>query len=302
MAHLNYNHLYYFWMVRKKGSVAKAADALFLTPQTVTGQIRQLERRLGGKLFKRQGRALVASELGEVVFRYADKMYSLSYEMLDLLNYTKDSAILFEVGISDALSKSVASRLLLSVMPDGDNLHLNCYESTDENLVDRLSQHKLDVVLSGSDAESLKLPEILSKKLGQCGISFISKAPLEGDFPVNLSKAKLLIPHRKTALGQQMLRWFDEIGLEPRITGEFDDSAMMKAFGHYTDSVFVIPSLYRDEMLAQGFHLIGETEEVQEEYYVMFAERMIQHPAVRSLLETDFGEFFRGEEAPAFPL
>ncbi|SHI23241.1 transcriptional activator NhaR [Ferrimonas marina] len=297
MAHLNYNHLYYFWMVRKKGSVAKAAEALFLTPQTVTGQIRQLEQRLGGKLFKRQGRQLVTSELGEVVFRYADKMYSLSYEMLDLLNYNRDSSILFEVGTSDALSKSMASRLLLSVVPDDGSIHLNCYESNDVDLIERLSQHKLDMVLSGSDSESLKYPEILSKKLGQCGISFVSTEPLDGEFPANLKEAKLLIPHRKTALGQQLLRWFDEIGLEPHIMGEFDDAAMMKAFAHLSKGVFVVPTLYRDEILGRGFVLIGQTEEVHEEYHVMFAERMIQHPAVKRLLDADFTDFFAGIEA-----
>ncbi len=297
MAHLNYNHLYYFWMVRKKGSVAKAAEALFLTPQTVTGQIRQLEQRLGGKLFKRQGRQLVTSELGELVFRYADKMYSLSYEMLDLLNYTQDSSILFEVGTSDALSKSLASRLLLSVVPDDGSIHLNCYESNDGDLMERLSQHKLDIVLSGSDAESLKYPEILSKKLGQCGISFVSARPLEGEFPANLSQARLLIPHRKTALGQQLIRWFDEIGLSPNIMGEFDDAAMMKAFARLSKGVFVVPSLYREEILGRGLVLIGETEEVQEEYHVMFAERMIQHPSVRRLLDANFTDFFAGHEA-----
>ncbi|USD38364.1 MULTISPECIES: transcriptional activator NhaR [Ferrimonas] len=299
MAHLNYNHLYYFWMVRKKGSVTKAAEALFLTPQTVTGQIRHLEHRLGGKLFRRQGRQLVASDLGELVFRYADKMFSLSYEMLDLLNYNQDSSILFEVGNSDALSKALASRLLLSVIPDDGSIHLCCYESTDENLMERLSQHKLDMVVSGSDSESLKYPEILSKKLGETGISFFSVDEVEGRFPANLDGSRILMPHRKTALGQQLLRWFDEVGVSPVILGEFDDAAMMKAFGMYRQGIFVAPTLYREEILAQGVKLIGETVDVTEQYHVMFAERMIQHPAVKRILETDFTALFSGKE-PAF--
>ena len=98
MSHLNYNHLYYFWMTQKKGSVTAAAEALFLTPQTVTGQIRLLEQRLGGRLFKRKGRQLEASELGQLIFQYADKMFSISYEMLDLVNYRKENQLLFDVG------------------------------------------------------------------------------------------------------------------------------------------------------------------------------------------------------------
>ena len=78
MSHINFNHLYYFWQVCKAGSVVGAAEALFLTPQTITGQIKALEERLDGKLFKRRGRGLVPSELGQLVFRYADKMFMLS--------------------------------------------------------------------------------------------------------------------------------------------------------------------------------------------------------------------------------
>lgn len=105
MSHINYNHLYYFWHVYKEGSVVGAAEALYLTPQTITGQIRALEERLQGKLFKRKGRGLEPSELGELVYRYADKMFTLSQEMLDIVNYRKESNLLFDVGVADALSK-----------------------------------------------------------------------------------------------------------------------------------------------------------------------------------------------------
>lgn len=109
MSHINYNHLYYFWHVYKEGSVVGAAEALFLTPQTITGQIKALEERLQGKLFKRKGRGLEPSELGELVFRYADKMFTLSQEMLDIVNYRKESNLLFDVGVADALSKRLVS-------------------------------------------------------------------------------------------------------------------------------------------------------------------------------------------------
>ena len=112
MSHLNYNHLYYFWHVYKQGSVVGAAEALYLTPQTITGQIKALEERLQGKLFKRKGRGIEPSELGELVFRYADKMFTLSQEMLDIVNYRKESNLLFDVGVADALSKRLVSGVL----------------------------------------------------------------------------------------------------------------------------------------------------------------------------------------------
>ncbi|WP_394200066.1 transcriptional activator NhaR [Shewanella waksmanii] len=296
MSHLNYNHLYYFWMVHKKGSVAKAAEALCLTPQTVTGQIRVLENRLKGSLFKRVGRSLEPTDLGEIVFRYADKMFSLSYEMLDLLNYQKDENILFEVGIADALSKALASRVLLSVVPSDGSMHLACFEATHESLMERLREHKLDMILSDCAGESLKYPEIMSKKLGECGIAFFSAETYDRPFPECLEQGKLLIPGKRTSLGQQLHHWFDENGLNITILGEFDDAAMMKAFGYFKQGIFVAPSVYKQDILSHGMHLIGETSDVKEVYHVMFAERMIQHPAVKRLLATDFDDLFAGKD------
>ncbi|WP_028117705.1 transcriptional activator NhaR [Ferrimonas senticii] len=297
MAHFNFNHLYYFWMVQKKGSVVAAAEALCLAPQTVTGQIRQLEQRLGGKLFSRNGRQLQATKLGLLVYRYAEQMFNLANEMQDLLNYSKDESILFEVGIAETLAKPMVSQLLMTVIPADGSIRLNCYQASDAQLAERLEQHKLDMILSGSDAQSLNYPTILSQRLGSCGICFFSREPLSGTFPHNLAQAAMLLPQRQSALGQQLLRWFDGIGVTPKVMGEFDDAAMMKAFGRNSHGVFVVPRLQKAELLKAGLVLIGETEQVQEEYHLMFAERMIQHPAVRRLLDADFSEYFAAQTA-----
>lgn len=298
MSHLNYNHLYYFWMTQTKGSVTAAAEALFLTPQTVTGQIRLLEQRLGGRLFKRKGRQLEATELGHLVFQYADKMFSLSYEMMDVINYRKEDQILFDVGVADALSKRLASRVLLSVIPNDGSIHLRCYESTHELLLEQLRNHKLDMILSDCPIDSAQHAGLLSKKLGECGVSFFCKAPLPASpFPACLMERKLLIPGRRTAMGRQLTRWFEEKALSPQILGEFDDAALMKAFGFFNQGIFVAPSIYQSEILeGEGVQLVGETLDLKEEYYVIFAERMIQHPAVKKICESDFSSLFNGNE------
>ena len=298
MSHLNYNHLYYFWMTQKKGTVTQAAEALFLTPQTVTGQIKLLEQRLGGKLLKRKGRSLEATELGQLVFRYADKMFSLSYEMLDIVNYRKENQLLFDVGIADALSKRLASRVLLSAIPTDGSIHLRCFESTHELLLEQLSEHKLDMILSDCPVDSAQQGGLLSKKLGECGVSFFCKAPMPASpFPACLNERKLLIPGRRTAMGRQLTRWFEEKGLSPQILGEFDDAALMKAFGFFNQGIFVAPSIYQSEILeGEEVELVGQTQDLKEEYYVIFAERMIQHPAVKMICESDFSSLFSGEE------
>ncbi|KFZ38324.1 transcriptional regulator [Shewanella mangrovi] len=298
MSHLNYNHLYYFWMVNKKGSVTKAAETLCLTPQTITGQIRAFEERLNGAVFKRSGRKLEPTELGELVFRYADKMFALSYEMLDVLNYRKDNSVLFEVGVADALSKALAGKVLMSVMPADGTMQIACYEATHEGLMERLRAHKLDVILSDCAGDSLKYTEILSKKLGESGVAFFYHQSLSTPFPACLTQAPLLLPSKMSSLGQQLYQWFGELDLSVTIAGEFDDAAMMREFGYVGRGIFVAPAIYIQDIIARGMHLLGTTKDVREEYHLIFAERMIQHPAVKMLLNSDFEPLFSGMDSP----
>ncbi|MBN0438303.1 hypothetical protein JTM67_38130, partial [Pseudomonas aeruginosa] len=92
---------------------------------------------------KRKGRGLEPSELGELVFRYADRMFTLSQEMLDIVNYRKESNLLFDVGVADALSKRLVSGVLDAAVVESEQIHLRCFESTHELLLEQLSQHKL---------------------------------------------------------------------------------------------------------------------------------------------------------------
>jgi len=295
MSHINFDHLYYFWQVCKEGSVVGAAEALFLTPQTITGQIKALEERLDGKLFKRQGRGLVPSELGQLVFRYADKMFMLSQEMLDIVNYRKESNLLFDVGVADALSKRLVSQVLeTAVVVDNEQIHLRCFESTHEMLLEQLSQHKLDMILSDCPVDSSQQEGLFSLKLGECGISFFCRQPAPDlPFPACLEQRKLLIPGRRSMLGRKLLNWFNTQGIQVEILGEFDDAALMKAFGMYHNAIFVAPTLYAQDTYSDDNVVeIGRIDSVQEEYYIIFAERMIQHPAVQRVCNKDFSALF----------
>ncbi|CQI96956.1 transcriptional activator NhaR [Yersinia rohdei] len=297
MSHINFNHLYYFWQVCKEGSVVGAAEALFLTPQTITGQIKALEERLGGKLFKRQGRGLVPSELGQLVFRYADKMFMLSHEMLDIVNYRKESNLLFDVGVADALSKRLVSQVLETVVADHEKIHLRCFESTHEMLLEQLSQHKLDMILSDCPVDSSQQEGLFAVKLGECSVSFYCRQPIpELPFPACLQQKRLLIPGRRSMLGRKLLNWINSKGLKVEILGEFDDAALMNAFALYNNAIFVAPTIYAADAYAQDGKIveIGRLDNVQEEYYVIFAERMIQHPAVQRVCNKDFSALFNG--------
>ncbi|WP_413283799.1 transcriptional activator NhaR [Vibrio sp. MA40-2] len=295
MSHLNYNHLYYFWMVCKQGSVSKAADALFLTPQTVTGQIKALEERVGGKLTKRSGRSIQPTELGQLIYKYADRMFGLSYEMLDIVNYSQRSNVLFDVGVADALSKRLVSKILMTTIPEDNSIHLRCFESTHELLLEQLSQHKLDMILSDCPVDSTQSPGLYSKKLGESSLSFFCSGHIDKfSFPEILQERKLLVPGSRTSMGRKISQWFDQQGIQVNILGEFDDVALMKAFARYhKDVIFLAPNLYISEIGQElSSQLIANVSELKEEYYVIFAERMIQHPAVKNVCDADFSHLF----------
>ncbi len=295
MSHINYNHLYYFWHVCKEGSVVGAAEALYLTPQTITGQIKALEERLQGKLFRRQGRGLVPSELGQLVFRYADRMFTLSQEMLDIVNYRKESSLLFDVGIADALSKRLVSGVLDAAVVEDEKIHLRCFESTHEMLLEQLSQHKLDMIISDCPIDSTQQEGLFSVKIGECGISFWSQSPIPDlPFPACLETRRLLIPGRRSMLGRKILNWINGQGLNVEILGEFDDAALMKAFGAAHNAIFVAPTLYGQDIYNDANIVeIGRVENVMEEYHAIFAERMIQHPAVQRVCNRDYSALFK---------
>ncbi|WP_130833959.1 transcriptional activator NhaR [[Erwinia] mediterraneensis] len=297
MSHINYNHLYYFWHVCREGSVVGAAEMLFLAPQTITGQIKALEDRLQGKLFRRQGRGLVPTELGQLVFRYADRMFMLSQEMLDIVNYRKDSHLLFDVGVADALSKRLASKVLEAAVVDEEKIHLRCFESTHEMLLEQLSQHKLDMILSDCPVDSSQQEGLFSVKLGECAVSFWCNPPLpKNPFPACLEERRLLIPGRRSMLGRKLLNWLHSQNLQLEILGEFDDAALMKAFGAQHNAVFVAPTLYGKEIYQDDeISEIGRLDTIMEEYHVIFAERMIQHPAVQRICNKDFRALFAGQ-------
>ncbi|MDD9195920.1 transcriptional activator NhaR [Aliivibrio sp. S3MY1] len=294
MSHLNYNHLYYFWMVCKQGSVTKAAEALFLTPQTVTGQIKALEERVDGKLTKRNGRNVEPTELGQLIYKYADRMFGLSYEMLDIVNYSQQSNVLFDVGVADSLSKRLVSKVLSTTVPEDASIHLRCFESTHELLLEQLSQHKLDMILSDCPVDSSQNSGLFSKKLGECNMSFFCSKEMTGfSFPEVLEQKKLLIPGSRTSMGRKVIQWCDQQGIKPNILGEFDDVALMKAFARENNAVFLAPTVYIKEADSDlSLHRIADVSDLKEEYYVIFAERMIQHPAVKSICSADFSHLF----------
>ncbi len=288
---INYKHLHYFWVVAKQGGIARASEILHLTPQTISGQINQLEDNLGQALFNRVGRNLELTETGRLALSYADEIFSLGSELEDnLRNLPEDRPLMFKTGIVDVVPKTIAHQLLAPVLEMPEPMRLLCRENSIEALLADLALHRVDMVIAdgpippGIDVRGFNHP------LGESGISFMG-APelvdtLEGKFPQNLNGAPLLMPSSVNRVHDRLLQWLESQRVYPRITGEFDDSALMKVFGQAGVGVFVAPTAIAEEVGKQfGATQIGRTDAVREQFFAISVERRISHPAVAVVTE-----------------
>jgi LysR family transcriptional regulator, transcriptional activator of nhaA len=288
---INYKQLHYFWRVAKEGGITRASERLHLTPQTLSGQITLLEDNLGVKLFRRVGRRLELSEMGEVALSYADDIFRAGSELEQVLRASPSGRPRqLRVGLADVLPKSIAHHLLAPAMALNEPVHLVCREDKLPHLLAELAIHRLDLVLADSPMPADAEVKGYSHKLGECGISLLARpelaAGLTGDFPACLEGAPLLIPGEGTSMRGRLLRWLAEQNLHPRIVGEFDDSALMRAFGQGGSGIFPAPATIAGQIRQQdGLVSLGEIDAVQEHFYAISVERRVSHPAVLAILQ-----------------
>lgn len=301
---INYKHLHYFWVVAKEGGVTRASEHLNLTPQTISGQLTLLEEYFGGELFTRAGRSLELTETGQLVLSYANEIFSLGGELEETLHHLPHGRPqVFRVGIVDVVPKSIAHRVLEPVLNTSQPVRLVCREASLDSLLAELAVHRLDLVLADRTIPSTISARGFSHKLGECGISFFAtrqlQKELKGAFPHCLDGAPCLIPGDVTVVRGRLMQWLENLKIHPRFVGEFDDSALMKAFGRAGAGVFIAPSPIAAEVEKQyGVVEIGQTDEVREQFYAISVERKISHPAVSIISETTREWLFRTAAQP----
>ena len=298
METLNYHHLRLFWAVAREGNLTRASAKLKLTPQTVSGQIRALQDALDEKLFLRSGRRLVLTEVGHLVLRHAEDIFSIGQELLETLRgQPTGSPLRLAVGIADVVPKLVAHRLIEPAFELDEPLRVACHEGQPEKLLAALSVHGLDVVLSDRPIPSGLRVRAYSHQLVECGVTFLASsdlsARLRDGFPASLDRAPVLLPNPDTVLRRELDAWFDRRGVRPTVVGEFDDSALLKVFGQAGAGFFAVPSVIEDEVVRQyQVRTIGATAEVVERFYAISAERRVRHPAVVAICEAARSQLF----------
>lgn len=298
MRHLNYNHLQYFWAVAREGSIARASKSLHLTPQTISGQLKLLDEAVGQPLFNRVGRRLVLSDMGRTVFEYADQIFSVGAELAGVVRGNQLSGpTTLNIGIVNSMPKLIAERIVAPAMIADDPVRVRCHESSLEQLLAELAVHKLDLVLSDQPVPDGLGVRAYNHRLGDSGMSFFSRRnrarSYRAGFPASLNDAPLLLPSQHSALRRRLDDWFESHDLSPRIAGEFDDSALLKAFGEAGAGLFAAPTVIEEEICRMyRMAVIGQTDEIRERFYAISTERLLKHPSIVMITDTARSRLF----------
>jgi LysR family transcriptional activator of nhaA len=307
MATLNFKHLRYFWMVAKAGSVVRASEQLHLTPQSVSGQLTAFEARLGLALFKRVGRRLELTEAGRGVLRYAEEIFALGDELMDALKDPASRQVMpLRVGIADSVPKQVAYRLVAPALQLEMPVRLVCREGRLSALLAELSIHRLDMVIADRPMPTNLNVRAYNHLLGESAMAVLGAPALlaspNADFPALLDDAPFLLPGEDVSVRGSLLQWFESRRVRPRIVGEFDDSALMTAFGRAGAGFFAVPEVVAADVIEQtGACQVGRIEEISEQLYAITAERRLTHPAIVAISAAAALAGFGFDAKPASP-
>ena len=295
---INYHHLFYFWMVAKAGTVSAAAKKLHLARPTVTAQVRELEKSVGQKLLRQQGRGLVLTEFGQQIFAYAENIFSIGQELREFIKTGQPGRRQkLRVGTADVVPKLIAFELLKPALIGAEPPRMECYEGKLTDLLADLAIHRLDLVLSDSPAPVTLDVNVYNHKLGECGLSILATPSLakkyRKGFPNSLTNAPILLPTELTVVRRSLDRWMADRKVFPEIVAEFEDSALLKVFGQAGQGVFPIPSVIEDIVKKQyGVWLVGRIPEVLDTFYVISVEKRVQHEAAIRIMNQARNQLF----------
>lgn len=283
---LNYHHLLYFWTVAREGGITAAAKQLHVTPATLSIQIRELEKSLGVKLFRKEGRTLALTDMGQSVMEYANDIFSTGKELMEMVRgRPTGSPLMLRVGVKDVMPKLVAYKFLEPAIRLDQKTRLICHEGDIDALVANLSVHRLDLVLSDTPLNPSIKVRAYSHLLGESTVEFMGTRDLvnklKRGFPESLNQAPMLLPMSNTVLRRSLDQWFAENELHPDLCGEFEDSAMLKIAGQYGAGLMPVPSMIAAEVKSMyRVETLGQANGVHERFYAISVERKLKHPAV----------------------
>ena len=292
MTWLNYHHLLYFWKVAKEGSIARASVDLRLAPPTISVQIHQLEEVLGQKLFERHGRGLLLTDVGRVVFHYAENIFTTGDALLQAVGAdTARRRIHVNVGVADTLPRIVVERLLRPMFAMAPEVAVTVSrERSREGFPGDLAAGAIEVVVSDMPLPRSSGLRASTLPLGACGTAFLATPKLahalSGPFPRCLDAAPCVFPGHSAALRHALEDWCEAKGILMRIVADMDDAALALEVAAAGVGVIAVPDVAEVELVRQrGFVCLGRAPDLPQAFFAWSLEQEPHQAAVAAMLE-----------------
>lgn len=285
MDRLNYHHLRYFREVAHTGNLTRTAERVNLSQSALSIQIRQLEERLGHKLFEREGRTLALTEVGRITLDYADRIFGTGEELIATLDRSSLENPPLRVGALSTLSRNFQLRFLEPVI-DQKDVELVLRSGSEEVLLEALRSLAIDVLLStepptGASATDLTAHKVAEQRVGLHGTPARMKHKTLKSI---LEKEPIILPSDNV-----IRRGFDglvaRLQIEPNVFALVDDMAMVRLLARADAGVAVAPDVVLTDEIASGRIKTSEFElGVVESFFAVTVRRTFPHPLLNDLL------------------
>jgi LysR family transcriptional activator of nhaA len=288
---LNYNQLFYFWVVAQEGNITSAAKRLHLSQPAISSQLKRLEESLGEPLLAPSGRHRVLTPFGRTTYEYAERIFALGQELKRVAEgHDLPSSLHLTIGVGDTLPKVLVAKLLAPVFRLVPSVNVSIRQDRWERLIGALAAHELELVLGDHPVQSHSDVKARSVIVAESAIVFYASqkvaAPLRRKFPRSLQQVPCILPPRETALRRAVERWIEEQGIRVQCVAEVDDSALTKALGHWGIGVFPAPASIEDDLADRyGVRRIGEAQGLVERVYAISRPQRREHPGIAALLD-----------------
>jgi LysR family transcriptional activator of nhaA len=287
MAHLNYNHLRYFWAVARDGNLSRTAERLNISQSALSVQIRKLEDRLGQALFERRGRQLHLTEAGRITLDYAASIFAAGEDLVDTLRATGAARKPVRIGALATLSRNFQLAFLKPVLGRND-IEIILRSGSPAELLSGLRSLSLDVALTNAVPSTDALTPFVAHKLYEQQVSLIGSPGLvdaSARLDDVLCRIPVILPTLESGVRAAVTALVDRLGIRLQIAAEVDDVAMMRLLVREGSALAVLPPIAVLDELAMGSLVEVDTlPGIFETFYAVTIDRKFPNPHVAELI------------------
>ncbi len=274
-------------MIASEGGIARAAEKLGLGQPTLSSQLKQLEDMVGRPLFERRNRKLVLTEAGKAALDYANEIFKLGDEMLEVLkDRTPENQPHLQIGSLDSVPKKVILSIVMAAYKISQ-CSVSILEGKGDELLRELRAHRIDLLVSNYPSQAIEESQVYSKSVARLPVSVYGALKfknLKKNFPTSLDGKPFVFPTVHSKLRHDLNHYFKLRNIKALSVAETQDTSLQKLLAEH--GVGLAPFSEADEKKEPHLVRIGRLEDVFEEIWLISAQRKIENPIAAQLMNS----------------